>query len=82
MNQSTKEARATFLSRTCFVCLEHVPETTGIYHASLRILTHQDCGTKVTALHRDYSHSPRGRWRRRQVVLQMLIDQREIGESM
>jgi hypothetical protein len=49
----------------CPLCQQEVPPNRGVWFAHLGVLTHTGCCSKVlTAAHRVYDRSRRGRWRR------------------
>jgi hypothetical protein len=54
-----------FKNRICCVCRRPVPERRGVNHFHIPALPHQGrCDAIVSALAKDYSRSPRGRFRK------------------
>ena len=63
--------------RVCYVCLQPIPESHGVYHASLRIIAHHAaCSDFVHSQLKDYSRSKRGRFRPPWVVRRLICESR------
>ncbi len=66
------------LDDICAVCKEKVlpskvSATKGVYHAQLRLLTHQgSCNERLESLYRSYDRSKRGRWRKSSEIYALL----------
>jgi hypothetical protein len=66
--------------RTCYVCLQPIPEAGGVVHGSLWIITHRECNDVVEAQYKDFSRSKRGRFRPASDVRRRVEEAREVRE--